>query len=393
MTYPVVLTEDATIEQALAGRSLARVGEGELRIAIGWPIKSQRRDVRLASEMRTVMAERQAALVCLPRLWKGMPAEPFWRQFAGPKYDWLYGDQPYGSAFVSRPDVAHTADTPGYWEKVEQLWRGKDVVLASRSTKVLKLSAAASVRFVACPAVDAFDEIDRIEAEIGTPAGPVLVALGATATVLCARLARKGVHAIDVGHLGRFMSSAGAYGVERQALISDGYRDAQRAMHRRPEGYGGSGRKRRDEVMAFAAEIGAAQVLDYGCGQGTLKTALVAAGYTPDVMEYDPAIKGKDALPKPAELVCCTDVLEHVEPERLDAVLAHLLQLTGRAAYLLIATRKANKTLPDGRNAHLIVKPAAWWVERVVAAGFVIDRAEAKEGHDLKLWCSKGDAA
>lgn len=140
-------------------------------------------------------------------------------------------------------------------------------------------------------------------------------------------------------------------------------------------------------MAAYALEVGAERVLDYGCGQGTLRTALKAQGFAPDVMEYDPAIKGKDGLPKPAELVACTDVLEHVEPEKLPAVLAHLRRLTLKAAFLLIATRKANKTLPDRRNAHLIVRPADWWTAQVEAAGFRVERQEVKAGHDLKLWC------
>jgi 2-polyprenyl-3-methyl-5-hydroxy-6-metoxy-1,4-benzoquinol methylase len=79
------------------------------------------------------------------------------------------------------------------------------------------------------------------------------------------------------------------------------------------------------------------------------------------VREYDPAIAGKEASPAPADLVVCTDVLEHVEPELLDHVLDHLQGLARRLLFLVVATRSAKKTLEDGRNAHLIVEPDAWW--------------------------------
>jgi len=45
--------------------------------------------------------------------------------------------------------------------------------------------------------------------------------------------------------------------------------------------------------------------------------------------------------------------------------LADLHKLSKKATYLVISTRPASKILADGRNAHLIVKPADWWVEKI----------------------------
>lgn len=154
-------------------------------------------------------------------------------------------------------------------------------------------------------------------------------------------------------------------------LISPAYRDQQALLHARPEGYGGKGYRWRNEVLRVAAIMGAYSILDYGCGQGTLGNALRGQGNgVIRVDEYDPAIKGKDAPPLFADLVTCTDVLEHIEPDRLDAVLAHLKMLARKAVFVVIATRPSNKTLSDGRNAHLIVESADWWKARVIAAGF-----------------------
>ena len=82
--------------------------------------------------------------------------------------------------------------------------------------------------------------------------------------------------------------------------------------------------------------------------------------------DYDPAIPGKDAPPGPADLVVCTDVLEHVEPEHLDAVLDDLQRLAKKSLFLLIATRPASKALPDGRNAHLTIEPPKWWIPKLM---------------------------
>lgn len=143
------------------------------------------------------------------------------------------------------------------------------------------------------------------------------------------------------------------------ALISDEYRALQTEMHLHPRGYGGKGARWADTVQWVARRFDAHSVLDYGCGQGTLARALEGRGMV--CREYDPAIAGKDALPAFADVVVCTDVLEHIEPEKLPTVLKHIDGLARKAIFLVVSLRDANKLLPDGRNAHLIVKPAAWW--------------------------------
>lgn len=170
-------------------------------------------------------------------------------------------------------------------------------------------------------------------------------------------------------------------------LISPKYRVMQRILHRRPEGYGNRGCKWASAVLELVAQVNATSVLDYGCGQGTLRTDVMAAqppGLRFD--EYDPAVPGKDGLPSFADVVVCTDVLEHVEPEKLDSVLAHLRGLARKAVFVVVALVPDGKQLADGRNAHLIVRPAQKWRRRVEAAGFAIQRppaiARKKKSHE-----------
>lgn len=182
------------------------------------------------------------------------------------------------------------------------------------------------------------------------------------------------------------------------ATLSKEYRALLQKAHATQD-WGGSGFKRAPYVLPFARQLGARSILDYGCGQGTLKTALLQATLGKewrdhegpiefDIREYDPGIKGKDGEPYPADLVACTDVLEHIEPEFLDACISHMWGLARRGAFLLIATRLANKSLPDGRNAHLIVEPGPWWLERLAANGiepFKVDDT----GRDLLVWIAR----
>ncbi|HKV00429.1 MAG TPA: hypothetical protein VJR58_34330 [Vineibacter sp.] len=72
-------------------------------------------------------------------------------------------------------------------------------------------------------------------------------------------------------------------------------------------------------------------------------------------------------------------MLEHVEPECLDDVLAELRRVTQEVGLFVVHLTAARKTLPDGRNAHLIQQPADWWSDRIMAAGFAIETQNANE--------------
>ncbi len=143
--------------------------------------------------------------------------------------------------------------------------------------------------------------------------------------------------------------------------ITEEYREANKRLHKINPKYGSSSAKWAAKVVELVGTTGSRTVLDYGCGKGQLAAALPQL----DVREYDPAVPGKDAEPQPADLVVCTDVLEHIEPNCLDDVLQHIRSVTGKVAFLNIATRPAVKTLPDGRNTHLIIQSETWWRARI----------------------------
>ena len=143
-------------------------------------------------------------------------------------------------------------------------------------------------------------------------------------------------------------------------LITQAYREQNAAMHLAKPHYGNGGYLAAARVERLARELGATSILDYGCGKGSLAEAL---RHLP-VACYDPAIPGRDEPPVPADLVVCSDVMEHIEPDCLSDVIRHLHALSRKALYLEIATVPALKHLPDGRNAHLIVEPAKWWLNQ-----------------------------
>ena len=60
------------------------------------------------------------------------------------------------------------------------------------------------------------------------------------------------------------------------------------------------------------------------------------------------------------------DVFEHIEPVYLDHTLKQINKKMLRTGFFRIACYPAKKTLPDGRNAHLIVESPAWWREKLL---------------------------
>jgi 2-polyprenyl-3-methyl-5-hydroxy-6-metoxy-1,4-benzoquinol methylase len=146
----------------------------------------------------------------------------------------------------------------------------------------------------------------------------------------------------------------------RPELISNEYLEQNKALHKGTLGYGVGGGKHAKTVLRLSEEMKTTSILDYGCGKGYLAKAIPFP-----IWEYDPAIEGKEEAPRPADIVVCLDVLEHIEPERLDLVLEDLRRVTRRVGYFVIHTGPSMKTLPDGRNAHLIQENKAWWTQRL----------------------------
>lgn len=167
-------------------------------------------------------------------------------------------------------------------------------------------------------------------------------------------------------------------------MISDDYKRMNAQLHAENAGYGVGGQKHSQKVLQLAMDKRCATVLDFGCGKATLADALPQLKIT----NYDPAIPEFSATPAPHELVVCTDVAEHVEPEHLDAWLDELARLSKRYLYLTVATRPAVKTLPDGRNAHLTVEDFRWWLPKIWQR-FDLEYMEANPG-EFTVICVPG---
>lgn len=119
------------------------------------------------------------------------------------------------------------------------------------------------------------------------------------------------------------------------------------------------------EVIRCIAEYDIKTILDFGCGKGNVVVALKSQFPNLKVYGYDPGREGFDELPESVDMLFSSDVLEHIEPELLDETLADLARRTNKVMYHSIACHPAKKSLPDGRNAHLIIESPKWWKRKL----------------------------
>lgn len=217
MRYPAVMTEHETIDAVLAGRSLARIGDGEIKLARGSSIKAQAFNREIQGYMRQVCkGDDGPCLTAIPRVASGPPMPPErnrYRDFClSPAHVAFYTpDRVYGSQLITRPDCAPHIDSPEFWAKIIAIWKGRDVVLVRGSGKSLlpqNLHAAASVEEIKAEPVEAWRDAEGYFQRLKREDRRVLLCVGATGTALAWRLAHEGVHAIDLGGIGRFMRAS-----------------------------------------------------------------------------------------------------------------------------------------------------------------------------------------
>lgn len=170
-----------------------------------------------------------------------------------------------------------------------------------------------------------------------------------------------------------------------------------REFHRLRKTFSGNGvLKHAKSLIVFSHEIEARSAIDYGCGKGQQYTKVIQPygegggpvltleqhlGYV--TTKYDPAWPEFEKPPAaPADLVWCVDVLECIPEEDMDMVIDDLFRLALKGLFVTVASYPAKKTLPNGENAHLTIKPEAWWRQKFNEA---MDRKFTPDSHGFEL--------
>lgn len=150
------------------------------------------------------------------------------------------------------------------------------------------------------------------------------------------------------------------WGVKEYRLFAPGETHAQDALEDMPEG---------------------AKVIDFGAGTGRGALKIHEAGHPVVMIDLadnclDPEVKKKlnpdftllwwclwDELHVKGDYGYCTDVLEHIPPEKVDAVLDNIKRAVPHG-YLNISTIQDSFGQVIGEPLHLTVEPWDFWVEK-----------------------------
>ena len=200
--------EQRTILEIIGGKSIARYGDGEIRIMEGSGCVSQVKDRRLTEELRNVIRTKDAnCLIGIPTFDQAGPKFGNWKKYIPRIKPFLRDGKIYHSAFISRPDSAPWIAVPEYFDLVESLWSGREIALVHcrERSPIGVMQSAARIHEIVCPRRDAYAEIDYLEKQIiDSGCIRVILCAGAAATCLAYRLSQRGIHAIDLGHTGTF---------------------------------------------------------------------------------------------------------------------------------------------------------------------------------------------
>ena len=171
-------------------------------------------------------------------------------------------------------------------------------------------------------------------------------------------------------------------------LLSDEYKQTLRDTHAKYEGrWGATACRHVYDIADVVRDAAPATLLDYGSADGKFKLQARRRELMDEVeiYEYDPGYEDREDGNIPCDFVLCVDVLEHIEPDYLDAVLADIKRCTLDRCYLHIAMSPAKQILTDGRNAHLIVEDGTWWLAKLEPLFKTLDSNIVSMKHDTSI--------
>lgn len=219
---PRIMPHAETVEQIVSRRlSLARFGDGELKVMLGADINFQPTSPLLSRRLKEVFLSQEShLLIGIPDIFERLERynateQEFWRyHLRFRRWHWhryIRRTQWYASTFLSRfysmeydPQLSNSR-----LRMLRQLWDGRNVLFVEGMDTKLGVGNdlfenAASIRRILCPAKDAFSSYDAIlKATLNEAQSDdlIILALGPTATVLAADLCRSGFQALDLGHI------------------------------------------------------------------------------------------------------------------------------------------------------------------------------------------------
>ena len=148
------------------------------------------------------------------------------------------------------------------------------------------------------------------------------------------------------------------------------------------------------DALAVMRPLRGASFTDWGCGSGAAAEALAARGFGVRCVDIaDNAYTGSLPFVRAClwdlpsglgqtDYGYCADVMEHIPPEHVDAVLQGIAQRTRKACYFQIALFDDHFGERIGDTLHLSVFPPVWWRKRLTRR-FRVLRCRTVRGRHL----------
>lgn len=217
-----IMSMNETLRYVIANRcSMTRYGDGEFLVMGGGGNGFQKEDKKLALRLCQILQEPLPnLLICIPSFLKDVTPFVMNSRLTGLGFNYSHlkncvmpyvpTSYIYGDAFVTRFYMAwrnknHVVE---HVKNLKQLWEGEDLLIVEGRGSRLGVGNnlfdnVKSISRILCPQENAYDKYDEILNEVNNYCHGrlVILALGMTATVLAYDLSKKGIRALDLGHV------------------------------------------------------------------------------------------------------------------------------------------------------------------------------------------------
>lgn len=222
ITFPKILGSRETIFEIVNNKkSMSRYGDGEWDLILGRDNSFQKVNQELRKRLKEILKSNlDNHIVAIPDIYGAFPnrTEEFKACFrrhlsSGTReeeYAMLDMEKVYYDSFITRPykDYVDRSQAKERFEQIKSIWEGRDLTIVEGEKTRLGMgndlfSNAKSCIRILCPPINAFKRYEEILETLRKTSKErlVLIALGATATVLAYDLAELGYQAVDVGHI------------------------------------------------------------------------------------------------------------------------------------------------------------------------------------------------
>jgi hypothetical protein len=144
-----------------------------------------------------------------------------------------------------------------------------------------------------------------------------------------------------------------------------------------------------DDFLEIVKPVGT--VIDFGCGTGRAALKIKEAGLEVILVDFANNCRDTEAahlqfyqldlsepMPFRVPFGYCTDVMEHIPPGSIDAVIANIMS-TARTVFFQISTVEDRAGAIINQKLHLTVQPHEWWCEKFAELGHVVAYASEKD--------------